>query len=153
MRLYENDGSCEIGNVSYACPAIHAAFAIQSGKWVNHTPGFADAAHTLDAFNRALACSKGLAAVGYDVLTNDAVAAEVEAAFKGGVNKKAAEISRYYEVTAPTEKPMNQLAAALQAAAVRLLLPTTADEISLTREQALGALMASDDLDRLKELL
>ena len=121
---------------------------------MNHTPGFADAAHTPDAFNRAMACSKGMAAVGYDVLTNDTVAAEVEAAFKKGVNKKAVDISQYYEVTPPTEEQLNQLAVAPQAVAARSLYATATEKITLTREQAVGALMASDDyLDKLKEFL
>ena len=101
-----------------------------------------------------MACSKGLAAVGYDVLTNDTIAAEVEAAFKEGVKKKAEDISRYYEVAPPTEEQMNQLAVAPQASMSRLLIETATEAITLAREQAIGALMASDDyLDKLKAFL
>ncbi|KAF8417160.1 hypothetical protein EV426DRAFT_624589 [Tirmania nivea] len=132
------------GNVSYTCPAIQPAFSIQSGKSVNHTPGFADAAHTLDAFNRAMACGKGMAAVGYDVLTNDMIATEVNAAFNKGVQQKAADIARYYELNPPTEEQISKLAS----------FATAAEEVTMTIEQALGSLMASDNyLDRFKQLL
>ncbi|KAF8454706.1 hypothetical protein BGX38DRAFT_1170951 [Terfezia claveryi] len=142
-EITDNPGaSTDQGNVSYACPAIQPAFAIQSNKAMNHTPGFADAAHTPDAFKRAMACSKGMAAVGYDVLTNKAIAEKVEATFNEGVNKKAADIARHYEVKPPTEELINQLAAVVT------------EKISIRREQALGTLMASDDyLDRFKEFL
>ncbi|KAI5783639.1 hypothetical protein EDC01DRAFT_663916 [Geopyxis carbonaria] len=78
------------GNVSYACPCIMSAFAIDSGTAINHTPGFTAAAGTSNAFLRAVSCGKGLAAVAYEVLMDEAVAKEVAAEFSAGVKEKVA---------------------------------------------------------------
>lgn len=39
-----------------------------------HSPGFAKAAGSREAFIRALDCAKGIAAAGYEILTNEDIA-------------------------------------------------------------------------------
>lgn len=72
-------GSTDMGNVTYACPGFHGAFGIdtQHGE-ANHTKPFAAVAGTQDAFERAIACGKGMGLVGWKVLTDDAFAAQMK---------------------------------------------------------------------------
>ncbi|KAH7035107.1 uncharacterized protein B0I36DRAFT_317644 [Microdochium trichocladiopsis] len=70
------------GNVSHHCPAMQAAFFIDSRGAFNHQPEFAACAGTDDAFARAMDCAKGLAAVGVDVLTNDVLHGAVRSSFE-----------------------------------------------------------------------
>ncbi|KAH8882278.1 hypothetical protein GQ53DRAFT_459940 [Thozetella sp. PMI_491] len=69
-------GSTDMGDVCYACPGFHGAFGIETkvGE-ANHTKGFAAAAGTEESFRRAIECGKGMAAVGWRVLIDDAFAA------------------------------------------------------------------------------
>jgi metal-dependent amidase/aminoacylase/carboxypeptidase family protein len=68
-------GSTDMGDVCYECPGFHGVFGIdtQEGE-ANHTKGFAAAAGTEDAFERALECGRGMAVVGWKVLADDAFA-------------------------------------------------------------------------------
>ncbi|KAI9733142.1 MAG: hypothetical protein M1834_003689 [Cirrosporium novae-zelandiae] len=59
--------STDQGNVSHAMPALHPGFQIES-KEGPHNPGFADAARTREAFEKALMVAKALAATGVEVL-------------------------------------------------------------------------------------
>ncbi|KAL2152308.1 hypothetical protein VTH82DRAFT_5492 [Thermothelomyces myriococcoides] len=56
-------GSTDMGNVCYECPGFHGVFGIatQEGE-ANHTKGFAAAAGTEDAYERALECGRAMAA-------------------------------------------------------------------------------------------
>ncbi|KAH0536539.1 hypothetical protein FGG08_006589 [Glutinoglossum americanum] len=137
------------GNVSHYCPAIQPIFAIESGDAVNHNPAFADAAHTPDAFARAIACSKGMAAVGYEVLTSDATAKEVADEFSKSVPQKATALARQFGREPPTQEQIDNLLASPPSPLRKLL-----DPVDITKEQALGALMAADVfIDGLKGLL
>ncbi|EOD46205.1 putative metal-dependent amidase aminoacylase carboxypeptidase protein [Neofusicoccum parvum UCRNP2] len=67
--------STDMGNVSYAVPSFHGAFGIPAPKnVVGHHPGFAAAAATDEAHAAAIQCAKGMAMLGWRVLTDDAIA-------------------------------------------------------------------------------
>lgn len=68
-------GSTDMGDVCYECPGFHGAFGIatKDGE-ANHTKGFAAAAGTREAFGLALECGRGMALVGWKVLTDDGFA-------------------------------------------------------------------------------
>lgn len=71
------------GNVSYECPAFHGGFniATEPGAF-NHTPGFAEAAGSEDAFQDALRSTKGMALTALRVLEDDEFAAAVKKDFE-----------------------------------------------------------------------
>ncbi|KAK3370014.1 hypothetical protein B0H63DRAFT_305531 [Podospora didyma] len=71
-------GSTDMGDVCYECPGFHGAFGIgtKDGE-ANHTKGFAAAAGTPEAYALALECGKGMALVGWKVLTDDIFADEM----------------------------------------------------------------------------
>lgn len=72
-------GSTDMGDVTYACPGFHAAFALDTKHGeANHTKPFAAVAATQDAFERAIACGKGMALVGWKVLTDDGFARQMK---------------------------------------------------------------------------
>ncbi|KAB5576074.1 hypothetical protein GE09DRAFT_1094606 [Coniochaeta sp. 2T2.1] len=76
-------GSTDMGNVTYACPGFHGAFGIESKDGAsNHTKGFTAVAGTQDALERAIECGKGMAVVGWKMLTDDAFAAETKKAWE-----------------------------------------------------------------------
>ncbi|KAI0840731.1 hypothetical protein F5Y06DRAFT_261634 [Hypoxylon sp. FL0890] len=72
--------STDQGDISYAMPSLSAGFAIQPGPGGNgpHSPDFAKAAGTRDAFERCLRVGKALAGTAVDVLTQDGLLAEVK---------------------------------------------------------------------------
>ncbi|KAH8645736.1 hypothetical protein BX600DRAFT_484971 [Xylariales sp. PMI_506] len=72
-------GSTDMGDVTYACPGFHGAFGIDTKEGENnHTTGFATVAGSEDSFQRAVECGKGMAAVGWRILTDDSFAAETK---------------------------------------------------------------------------
>ncbi|KZT55251.1 amidohydrolase [Calocera cornea HHB12733] len=78
-------GSTDFGNVSYAVPGLHPAFAIptvQNGG--NHTRLFADAAGTKEAHEATLFAAKGIALAGLRVLLDKEFADQVMQDFKAG---------------------------------------------------------------------
>lgn len=67
--------STDMGNVSYALPAFHGTFGIPAPKdAMPHQRGFATAAGTDAAHDVAISCAKGMALLGWRVLTDDGVA-------------------------------------------------------------------------------
>ena len=66
-------GSTDMGNVTYQCPSFHGAFGIdtESGQG-NHTVGFAKAAGLEKSLTTTLEWSKGMAIVGWSILSDDA---------------------------------------------------------------------------------
>ena len=70
------DGSLiDPGNVSYAVPAFHGGFAIPAPDNVTgRNPSFAAAAGTDAAHESAIRCAKGMAVLGYRVLTDSKLA-------------------------------------------------------------------------------
>ncbi|KAK4157566.1 p-aminobenzoyl-glutamate hydrolase subunit B [Chaetomidium leptoderma] len=72
-------GSTDMGDVCYECPGFHGVFGIatQEGQ-SNHTKGFTAAGGTQDAFERALECGRGMAAVGWKVVSDDGFADRVQ---------------------------------------------------------------------------
>lgn len=73
--------STDFGNVTYALPAIHPGFVIES-ETVNHTAGFTSAAGKRDAHERAMKVAKGLACVGAKFLEDGKFAKEAREAFE-----------------------------------------------------------------------
>ncbi|KAJ9143352.1 Peptidase M20 domain-containing protein 2 [Pleurostoma richardsiae] len=72
-------GSTDMGDVCYACPGFHGGFGIDAEPGQgNHTKGFTKAAGLDDSFARAIECGKGMAAVGWKVLTDDQFAANMK---------------------------------------------------------------------------
>ncbi|CAH0023113.1 unnamed protein product [Clonostachys rhizophaga] len=71
-------GSTDMGNVSYETPSFHAGFAVDTEPGVNlHTHEFTVAAGTRGALDRAIECGKGMALIGWRVLSDDAFAHDV----------------------------------------------------------------------------
>ncbi|KJK85499.1 hypothetical protein H633G_10656 [Metarhizium anisopliae BRIP 53284] len=127
------------GNVSHYCPAMQAAFFIESDGAVNHTPEFAKAAGTDDAFMRAIDCAKGLPAVGFDVLTDDKRANETQAIYVSDILAKAAAVAQTYGKTVPSQEQVNALIASPPHPIQRLLKTP-----GFSRHQVIAALMAVD---------
>ncbi|TLS31202.1 hypothetical protein PpBr36_02176 [Pyricularia pennisetigena] len=72
-------GSTDMGDVCYECPGFHGAFGIDTEKGQsNHTPAFAAAAGLDKSYKKAIECGRGMAMVGWRVLSDDAFAAEVQ---------------------------------------------------------------------------
>lgn len=68
--------STDMGNVSYAVPSFHGTFGIPAAENAGpHQPKFAEASGTDEAHDIALSCAKGMALLGWRVLTDDKVAA------------------------------------------------------------------------------
>ncbi|KAH0565069.1 hypothetical protein GP486_001537 [Trichoglossum hirsutum] len=128
-----------IGNVSHFLPAMQGAFFIQSNGAVNHTPPFADAAGTEDAFNRALDCGKGLAAVALDIFGNTDYYYSLKESYMQNISDKAVTVARDYGKEVPTQNQIGDL--------LKLLPPPLARSFEgqdVKIEQVLGALMATD---------
>jgi hypothetical protein len=98
-----------LGNVSHFCPAIQGAFFIESDGAVNHTPGFAKAAGTVDSFMRAIDCAKGLAAVGVDVLTNSKLANEMLGLHMSEISSKATAVAQEFGKEVPSQEQIDKL--------------------------------------------
>lgn len=82
LSLYEPwdflAGSTDMGNVTYVCPGFHGAFGIDTAKGQgNHTAGFADTAGLEKSLDRAVEWGKGMAIVGWRVLSEDVFAEQV----------------------------------------------------------------------------
>ncbi|KAJ7291276.1 hypothetical protein C8J57DRAFT_1272108 [Mycena rebaudengoi] len=75
--------STDFGNVTYEMPALHPGFAIPSVMdGGNHTPGFEQAAGTIEAHYACLDVSKALAATGVRVIIDDDFFAHVKKTFE-----------------------------------------------------------------------
>ncbi|KAI9737951.1 MAG: hypothetical protein M1834_009321 [Cirrosporium novae-zelandiae] len=129
----------DAGNVSHFIPAMQAGFFIDSGDAINHMPAFADAAGTMDAFERALDCGKGLAAMGFDVLTDAVKVAQVKDSYMLDISAKAAAVAQNYGKEVPTQKQIDNLLASPPSLFEPLL-----KNLEMGREQVIGALMAVD---------
>ena len=79
-----SSASTDQGDISHAMPSLSASFAIPPG-WENsgpHSPDFAKAAGTREAFQRCLRTGKALAGTAVDVLTKPSLLAEVKEQWK-----------------------------------------------------------------------
>jgi len=75
--------STDFGNVSYVLPALHPSYSIpteQNGG--NHSHGFEKSARTEAAHKATMIITKGLAILGFRVLTDDVFFAEVRESFE-----------------------------------------------------------------------
>lgn len=71
------------GNVTYVCPGFHAYVGIPTEPGSgNHTPSFTASAGTDEAHKLCVEAAKGMAVVGWSVLSDDAVAARVKHDFE-----------------------------------------------------------------------
>ncbi|KAM0370829.1 hypothetical protein ACHAPK_005020 [Fusarium culmorum] len=79
--------STDMGNVSYCLPGIHPMFSIgtEDPEIQPHTPKFADAAGTKEAFIRALDCGMGLAATVCELLLQPELMEKARDEFKQDV--------------------------------------------------------------------
>ncbi|KAF3902723.1 hypothetical protein AA313_de0202398 [Arthrobotrys entomopaga] len=139
--ISDNPGpATDQGNVSHFLPAIEAAFFIDSKGAVNHTPKFADAAGTEDAFDRALEVGKGLAGLAFEVITNETFRKEVKESFERDVLRKAESHARKHGLSSSFTKTDIE---SLLSASMRDLAPLYR-EGKISHEQAIGALIAID---------
>lgn len=78
------------GNVSYAVPTLHSTFAIPTpdGSYPHH-PSFTACAGTDEAHQEAIIVGKGLALLGWDILTNDKLFSAVKSQWEGQIPSKA----------------------------------------------------------------
>jgi len=75
--------STDFGNVSYALPALHPSFAIPTDiNSGNHSPGFEKSARSEAAHKATMVITKGLALLGFRILTDDVFFAEVQDSFE-----------------------------------------------------------------------
>lgn len=66
-------GSTDMGNVTYECPGFHGAYGIDvENGYGNHTRQFAAAAGTGKSLASTVEWAKGMAIVGWKVLSDDA---------------------------------------------------------------------------------
>ncbi|KAB8202062.1 hypothetical protein BDV34DRAFT_215723 [Aspergillus parasiticus] len=79
------------GNVSYVVPTLHAMFAISTsnGSFPHH-PDFTTCAGTDEAHDAAVLTGKGLALLGWDMLTDDALYTSARVQWEGQIPKEAA---------------------------------------------------------------
>ncbi|KAK7545136.1 amidohydrolase amhX [Phyllosticta citribraziliensis] len=77
-RAHQQNGSSDMGNVTYICPGIQPMFKIDAAN-LPHTTEFQQAAGTQYAHDKALQAGKANALVGLDVLLDDAFYAAVKA--------------------------------------------------------------------------
>ncbi|KAF4338411.1 hypothetical protein FBEOM_7680 [Fusarium beomiforme] len=80
-------GSTDMGNVTYYLPGIHPSFSVgtEDPMIQPHTPKFAQAAGTRDAFERALDCAKGLAATACEMFLRPELMEQARDEFKRDV--------------------------------------------------------------------
>lgn len=75
--------STDFGNVSYALPALHPAFAIPTvSNGGNHSPDFEKSARSEAAHKATMVITRGLALLGFRVLTDDVFFAKVQESFE-----------------------------------------------------------------------
>jgi hypothetical protein len=73
--------------VSHIVPGIHPIYSIPTPeKASNHTPEFAEAAGTDEAYRLTILTAKGMAATAWKVLVDDTFAASVKDWFEKGKN-------------------------------------------------------------------
>ncbi|KAF5338342.1 hypothetical protein D9611_012459 [Ephemerocybe angulata] len=82
--------STDFGNISYALPALHPAFAIPTAPHGgNHTAAFTKAAATQEAHDAMLVITKGLALLGYRILEDAQFLLEVQSEFIAQTNLRS----------------------------------------------------------------
>ncbi|RPD66859.1 amidohydrolase [Lentinus tigrinus ALCF2SS1-7] len=85
MRTDRSNGaiySTDFGNVTYALPALHPAYAIPTEpNGANHTPQFTKSVATQEAHEATLKVAAGLAALGFKVLQDADFTAKVKKSF------------------------------------------------------------------------
>ncbi|KAJ5096760.1 hypothetical protein N7456_007481 [Penicillium angulare] len=79
-------GSSDVGNVSYVAPTLHSMFAIPTpdGCFPHH-PSFTACAGTDEAHEEAIFTGKGLALLGWDMMSDDTLFKEVKSQWEGKV--------------------------------------------------------------------
>lgn len=99
MKIVENPDVDEIrgktqastdqGDISYAMPSLSVGFSIRPGPGGQgpHNPEFADAAGTVDAYNRAARVGKGLAMVALEVCCTDGLLEDVKDYWKRAIKQ------------------------------------------------------------------
>lgn len=78
-------GSTDMGNVSHAVPAIHPLIAVAPSGVPPHSPEFAAYTDTEEAYEAMLASAKAMALTAIDVLTDEALRAEMRHYFESGL--------------------------------------------------------------------
>lgn len=75
--------------MSYEVPSFHGSFCIPTRLGQNiHSAGFTDAAGSIEAYEKAIGVGKGMAAVGFKVLSDVGFADKVWQDFQTDIVKK-----------------------------------------------------------------
>lgn len=83
---YPSGASTDFGNVSYALPSLHPAFAIPTlPHGGNHSPAFTDSARTTEAHKACMITTKALACTGFRVLEDGVFFKRVREAFEASL--------------------------------------------------------------------
>ncbi|KAJ5191246.1 amidohydrolase [Penicillium cinerascens] len=78
--------STDMGNVSYDVPSFHGNFHIPTKSGQNiHSAGFTDAAQSIEAYKMAIEVARGMAAIGFKLLQDEAFANDVWKSFESDV--------------------------------------------------------------------
>lgn len=78
-------GSTDVGNVSYRCPAIQPEFAISKLPLSIHTHEFAEATKTDEAHDALITGIRAMSRIGLRVMTDDKLRAEIKREFLSAV--------------------------------------------------------------------
>lgn len=75
-----------LGNVSYAVPTLHSMFGIPTpeGSYPHH-PSFTASAGTDEAHEEAIITGKGLALLGWDMMTNNELYSSAKSQWEGQI--------------------------------------------------------------------
>ncbi|OJJ45186.1 hypothetical protein ASPZODRAFT_152905 [Penicilliopsis zonata CBS 506.65] len=81
--MHDGPYGTDMGNVSYACPSLHATFHVETPPGVAlHSAGFAAAARTLENHKITMEVAKGMALTGWKILSDEAVATRMKEDFE-----------------------------------------------------------------------
>lgn len=81
MKISEQCGSTDMGNVSHVVPSIHPLYSIGDGSQINHTREFTAVSNTPDAHSKTLTAAKAMAMTAIDILNTPGLLEQIKEAF------------------------------------------------------------------------